>query len=86
MELNREIKIPNVLFDNNNNKILQDMGIGSFEITENYIDTCSKKYKIAFYVVDGWNIKTLKVVQIVYSPCDKNAARVYHNSDGYQQN
>jgi len=66
-------------------KTLTDLGIGSIELTNNPNANCDKNYWITLNVVDDWNIRTLRVVQLVYAPCDKNTEKNYHYSDGYHR-
>lgn len=66
--------------------VLEDLGIGSIEIESNPADNCRKKYWIILNVIDEWNIGTLRVVQLIYAPCDKKAEKNYHYYDGYHRN
>jgi hypothetical protein len=56
-------------------KNLTELGIGSIEITGNPYDNCDKNYWITLNVVKDWNISTLRVVQIVYAPCDSKGEK-----------
>ena len=71
--------------DKQTNVALKKLGIGSVEITHNPNGNCDKKYWITFIVIDDWNIGSLRVVQLVYAPCDKSAIKDYHYYDGYHQ-
>ena len=84
-EEQKELLIPNKIFDHEINETLTKLGIGSIEVTMNPHDSCTKNYRITFHVIQGWNINTLRVVYIAYAPCDKNSASNYHYYDGYHQ-
>ena len=53
---------------------LLKLGIGSVEISGD-IGPCDKNYNVIFHIVEGWNISTLRVVQLVYAPCNFNTKR-----------
>jgi hypothetical protein len=62
---------------------LVSLGIGSIELSPNINSVCDKDYMIILNVVEGWNIRTLRVVQLIYAPCEKRAQKNYHSHDGY---
>lgn len=66
-------------------KTLKELGVGSIEITRNSNDNCEKNYSIALNVIEDWNIRALRVVQLVFAPCEKNAEKYYHYFDGYHR-
>jgi hypothetical protein len=66
-------------------KTLTALGIGSIELAKNPNSNCDKDYWISLNVVYDWNIKKLRVVQLVYAPCDRNAEKNYHYFDGYHR-
>ena len=51
-------------------KTLKSLGVKSIEISKNPYNNCDKSYWITLNISDGWNILTLRVVQLVYAPCD----------------
>lgn len=81
----QEIVIPIDSMNEQTKNILQDLGIGSVEIESNPTVNCEKNYCITLNVIDEWNIGTLRVVQLVYAPCDKNVIKDYHYNDGYHR-
>lgn len=62
---------------------LVDIGIGSIEFSPNINSVCNKDYMITLNVIEGWNIRTLRVVKLVYAPCEKRAQKNYHSYNGY---
>jgi len=51
-------------------KTLKSLGVESIEISKNPDNNCNKSYWITLNISEGWNISTLRVVQLVYAPCD----------------
>ena len=51
-------------------KTLKSLGVKSIEISKNPYNNCDKSYWITLNISDGWNILTLRVVQLVYAPCE----------------
>lgn len=81
-------KETSILIDNLNEHVknrLKKLGVGSIGISKNSIESCDKKVNVVLNIVDSWNIETLKVVQLVYAPCDKNTIKNYHFYDGYHR-
>jgi len=62
---------------------LVDLGIESVELSPTIVSNCDKGYNITLNVVEDWNIGTLRVIQLIYAPCDKRAQKKYHSYDGY---
>lgn len=56
--------------DKTTEKTLKSLGVESIEISRNPNDNCIKSYWITFNISEGWNITTLRIVQLVYAPCD----------------
>ena len=56
--------------DKTTEKTLKSLGVKSIEISKNPYNNCDKSYWITLNISDGWNISTLRVVQLVYAPCD----------------
>ena len=56
--------------DKTTEKTLKSLGIESIEISRNPNNNCNKSYWITFNISEGWNITTLRIVQLVYAPCD----------------
>jgi hypothetical protein len=59
---------------------LEEIGIENIEISCNEDLDCSEKLTFTFNVKSGYNIRTLRVVQIIYSPCDEQTKKGYHNN------
>lgn len=85
LDTTREIKIQIDNLDEPIKNRLRKLSIGSIELSKNFLEPCNKKINIVLNVVDKWNVKTLKVVQLVYAPCDKNSTKNYHFYDGYNR-
>jgi hypothetical protein len=66
-------------------KTLMDLGVGSIEITRNTTDNCEKNYCVILNVTNDWNVGTLRVVQLVFAPCNENAEINHHYFDGYHR-
>jgi hypothetical protein len=49
---------------------LKSLGVESIEISKKPDNNCNKSYWITLNISEGWNISTLRVVQLVYAPCD----------------
>ena len=77
-----ELILPLDSLSESTRNILEDLGIGNIECVGYPNSGCYKNYQLTFNVVDNWNIFTLKVVQLVYSPCNKQTNRNYHYYDG----
>lgn len=61
-------------------KQLNEIGIENIELSFEDELMCSEKMIYKFNVKTGYNIKTLNVVQIIYSPCDKRTKKGYHTN------
>ena len=57
---------------------LDEIGVENVEISFNEDLHCSEKLSFTFNVKSGYNIVTLRVVQIIYSPCDERTKKGYH--------
>lgn len=65
-----DLTLPVDSLDKVTKKTLKSLGVESIEISKNPDNDCDRSYWIALNVSDGWNISTLRVVQLVYAPCD----------------
>jgi hypothetical protein len=65
-----DLTLPIDSLDKVTKKTLKSLGVESIEISKNPDNDCDRSYWIALNVSDGWNISTLRVVQLVYAPCD----------------
>lgn len=65
-----DLNLPVDSLDKVTKKTLKSLGVESIEISKNPDNDCDRSYWIALNVSDGWNISTLRVVQLVYAPCD----------------
>ncbi|RZK09899.1 MAG: hypothetical protein EOO46_12410 [Flavobacterium sp.] len=63
--------------------IAEDLGIDGISVNQNPFDSCREKHEIVFNISNNWNIDKLRFVQLVYSPCNKNAEKDFHSYDGY---
>lgn len=81
----REVVIPIDSFNRSTTKMLKDLGIGSIEITNNPTENCDKNYCISLNVIENWNIGALRVVKLIYAPCDKKTVENFHYYDGYHR-
>jgi len=61
---------------------LDELCVGSLEISPNTNCSCDKDYMITLNIIRGWNIRSLRVVQLIYAPCDKRAQEKHHSYDG----
>jgi hypothetical protein len=73
------LKIEVDTLDKITKKKFENLGIGNIEITGNPKDDCAKKYWIPLNIVEGWNISTLKKVQLIFAPCDSNGEKKDRN-------
>jgi hypothetical protein len=64
---------------------LIELGIGSIQISKNHIDKCDGKFILNFNVQKGWHINELKVINIIYSPCNYETKEGHHSYDGYHR-
>lgn len=62
---------------------LLELGIGKVEIS-GIIGCDEKNYSVAFHVTEGWNIETLRVVQLIYEPCNFNTKRDQKKHSSYR--
>lgn len=58
---------------------LDKIGIENVEISFDEDLHCSEKLSFTFNVKSGYNIRTLRVVQIIYSPCNEQTEKGYHS-------
>ena len=65
-----DLTLPVDSLDKTTEKTLKSLGVESIEISKNPYNNCDKSYWITLNISDGWNILTLRVVQLVYAPCD----------------
>lgn len=65
-----DLTLPVDSLDKTTKKTLRSLGIESIEISKNPNNECQKSYWIALNIETGWNISTLRKVQLVYAPCD----------------
>lgn len=71
--------------NNQTKNVLKDLGVGSIEITSNPFENCDKNYWITLHIIKDWNIRTLRVVKLIFAPCDSNTPKNYHINDGYHR-
>jgi|LakMenE18May11ns_1017448.scaffolds.fasta_scaffold9732109_2 hypothetical protein len=62
------------------NEKLDEIGIENIEISFDEELNCSEKITYTFNVKSGYNIRTLNVVKIIYSPCDEQTEKDYHRN------
>ncbi len=62
---------------------LEEIGIENVEISSDEDLQCSEKLIFTFNVKSGYNIRTLRVVQIIYSPCDEQTKKGYHSNSNH---
>ena len=62
---------------------LDEIGIENVEISADEDLDCSEKLTFTFNVKSGYNIRTLRVVQIIYSPCDSQTKKGYHSNSSH---
>ena len=67
-----DLTLPVDSLDKITKKTLKNLGIESIEISKNPDNDCDQSYWIALNISESWNISTLRVVQLVYAPCDSN--------------
>lgn len=65
-----DLTLPVDSLDKDTKNTLKSLGVESIEISKNPDNDCDRSYWIALNVSEGWNISTLRVVQLVYAPCD----------------
>ncbi len=61
---------------------LNDMGIENLEISYNEELKCSEKIIFTFNVKSGYNIRKLRTVQIIFSPCNKQTKKGFYMNSG----
>lgn len=61
---------------------LEEIGIEDVEIYYNRELNCSEKTSYKFNVKTGYNIEKLRVIQIIYSPCDNRTQKGFHENSG----
>ena len=61
---------------------LDEIGIENLEISFDEELQCSEKLTFTFNVKSGYNIRTLGVVKIIYSPCDASTKKGFHYNSG----
>lgn len=61
---------------------LEEIGIENVEISYNEELKCIEKTSYKFNVKSGYNIRKLRVVQIIYSPCDEQTRKGFHENSG----
>ncbi|MFZ4454723.1 MAG: hypothetical protein ACOYOT_00730 [Bacteroidales bacterium] len=72
--------------DSKTKNSLENLGVGSIEFSRNPNLNCQKSYWITFNISNGWNISTLRVVQLVYAPCDsKGEIKDRHKRSNYDK-
>jgi len=59
---------------------LDQIGIENIEISFDENLNCSEKITFTFNVKSGYNISFLRVVKIIYSPCDEKTQKGYHGN------
>jgi len=62
---------------------LEEIGIENVEISSDEDLQCSEKLFFIFNVKSGYNIRTLRVVQIIYSPCDEQTRKGNHSNSNH---
>jgi len=70
-----DLTLPVDSLDKITKKTLKSLGVESIEISKNPDNNCNKSYWITLNVEKGWNIFTLRKVQIVYAPCDNEGEK-----------
>lgn len=60
---------------------LDELGIESVEISS--ARACSEKMRFTFNVKSGYNIRKLRTVQIIFSPCDVQTQKGFHMNSGH---
>ena len=60
-----------------------EIGIESVEISSDEELNCAEKVTFKFNVNSGYNIRKLNSVQIIYSPCDKQTEKNFHQNSGH---
>jgi hypothetical protein len=63
-------------------KQLDEIGIKDIEISFDDQLNCSEKITYTFNVKTGYNIRKLKTVQVIYSPCDKQTVKGFYMNSG----
>jgi hypothetical protein len=62
---------------------LDEIGIESLEISSNTTLNCYEKATFLFSVKSGYNISKLRNVQIIYSPCNPQTEKNFHQNSGH---
>ncbi|MFN5771901.1 hypothetical protein [Flavobacterium sp.] len=62
---------------------LDEIGIESVEISYDEELNCAEKMTFKFNVKSGYNIRKLNYVQIIYSPCNKQTEKNFHQNSGH---
>lgn len=62
---------------------LDDIGIENVEISYNEKSMCAEKVRYKFHVKSGYHVRILRVVQIIYSPCDEQTRKGFHENHGH---
>ena len=62
---------------------LDEIGIENIEISFDDDLECSEKLTFTFNVKSGYNVRKLRVVKIVYSPCNQTTIKGFHYNSGH---
>lgn len=65
-----DLTLPVDSLDKDTKNTLKSLGVESIEISKNPDNDCDRSYWITLNISEGWNISTLRIVQLVYAPCD----------------
>ncbi|MGV8995298.1 MAG: hypothetical protein ACOH1O_14455 [Flavobacterium sp.] len=62
---------------------LTELGIEKVEISYDEELKCAEKMSFKFNVNSGYNIRTLRTVQIIFSPCNEQTQKRFHINSGH---
>lgn len=65
-------------FSQKYNEQLEEIGVQNIKISFVENSNCPENLICTFNIKKGYNIRTLKVVKIIYSPCNKETKLGYH--------